>query len=229
VTDNPTISEIKAVVLFGSHARGDASCESDLDICVITKAQRMVTVDEISPYLPMPDTTHLSLSTYGEADVNAMLEYGSLFLWHLRLEGLIVYGEEYLLPQLASLRQFEKHHDEIVYHQQIFNDLVAVANGQGNCNEFDLALLFTIVRNTCMVLAHKAGTPTFGRKSCYCAAAREYSNLSLDESTYLMLSQWKMVYERGIDTVVKLPTFSEMQRLLKIVQDLLEHADAQTR
>lgn len=80
-----------------------------------------------------------------------------------------------------------------------------------------------------MILAHKAGIPVFGRLSCYHVAARTFHNLPLDETTYLQLSMWKSVYERGANAKKKLPSLSEMSRLMTQIRGLLEYADAHTR
>lgn len=220
--------EIKAIVLYGSYARGDSDSKSDLDICIFTQEQAVVSVIQLASILPVPESCHLSLTTYCQADLEAMLEYGSLFLWHLKLEGKIEYGKEYLASQLTRLKPFERHHSEIGYHSEILDDLIAFTSTSYTANEFDLSLLFTIVRNTCMILAHKAGSPTFGRQDCYHAALKMFPDLPLEEETYLMLSEWKAVYERAAAIKGPLPAAEEMQSLLTHVQTLLEYAYANT-
>lgn len=222
-------SDIKALVLYGSHARGDSDGESDVDVCAFTADQRTVTPDELEAFLPTFRSSHLAVTAYSETDLTAMLEYGSLFLWHLRLEGTVVYGHDYFESQMSRLRQFTEHHSEIAYHRQIFDDLLALGAEQPTPNEFDLALLFTIARNTCMVLSHKAGKPAFGRLSSFHAAAREYHDLPVDEDTYLFLSRWKLVYERGVDMRPELPSSRDMHRFRDMICRLLEFADARTR
>lgn len=229
MTEKTIGPNITAIVLYGSYARGDSDSESDIDVCVFTKDGRPTCAHEIEPFLAIPNHARLSLTTYSETDLTAMMEYGSLFLWHLRLEGRIVFGDEYLVPNLAKLRAFDKHREEIAYHQQIFDDLITAANGKNCPNEFDLALLFTIARNCCMVLAHKAEIPAFGRHSCYQAAAQKYRDLPLDQTTYLKLARWKMIYERAIDTDEALPNMTEMERLQTVLRGLLEYATAHTR
>jgi hypothetical protein len=229
MTANACSSEITSIVIYGSHARGDLDSESDLDICVFTLEKATVEVGQLTSLVEMPQHGHLSITTYCESDLTAMLEYGSLFLWHLKLEGRILYGNEYLASNLAKLKPFERHHSEIAYYSVIFSDLTAALSSPYTVNEFDLALLFTIARNTCMVLAHKAGLPTFGRSACYFAATRAFHDIPLDEATYLKLSHWKVVYERGININATLPSRDEMGHLLALIQYLLEYADAHTR
>lgn len=227
--DTSIPSDIRALVLYGSHARGDSDDESDVDVCAFTAAQKTVTTDEIEALLPIFRGEHLSVTSYSETDLDAMLEYGSLFLWHLRVEGSVVYGNDYIKRQMARLHPFTKHHSEIAYHRKIFDELFALGEEKVPPNEFDLALLFTIARNTCMVLAHKAGRPVFGRLSCYHVAALEYHDLPINELVYLFLSRWKLVYERGIDMHSNLPTSWDMRRFRDMIDCLLEFADAHTR
>ena len=225
----PISGGVRALVLYGSHARGDSDSKSDVDICAFTTDREHLPPTVLEDLLPKFRGASFSLTIYSEVDLAAMLEYGSLFLWHLKLEGAVVYGREYFDSQLTRLMPFTKHHAEILYHRQIFDDSFGLGVELMPPNEFDLALLFTIARNSCMVLSHKAGRPTFGRLSCYHAAASEHHDLPLNEETYLFLNQWKLVYERGVDTDKNLPSSQEMKRLREIVGRLLEFADAHTQ
>ncbi len=47
MTGNMSSPKIKAIVLYGSHARGDSDSESDLDVCVFTEDKRKVSAQEI--------------------------------------------------------------------------------------------------------------------------------------------------------------------------------------
>lgn len=223
---NVCSQEIKSIVLYGSHARGDLDRESDLDICVFTHENALVELDQLHPLVKLPQHGRSSVTSYCENDLTAMLEYGSLFLWHLKLEGRILYGTEYFESHLAKLKPFDRHRSEIFYYSVIFSDLTSTLSRPYISNEFDLALLFTIARNTCMVLAHKAGLFAFGRRICYSEAARAFHDIPLDEATYLRLSHWKIVYERGIRSNASLPLSDEMEHLVAVIRDLLEYAHA---
>lgn len=226
---NACSSEIRSVLIYGSQARGDLDRESDFDICVFTCEKTIVELDKLASLVEVSQNGPCSITSYCENDLTAMLEYGSLFLWHVKLEGRILYGKEYLTSYLTKLRPFERHSSEISYYSAIFSDLTATLAGPCSPNEFDLALLFTIARNSCMVLAHKAGLFAFGRRACYREAARVFPDIPLDEATYLELSHWKMVYERGVNTNTKLPSSEKMVHLMAVIQDLLEYAHAHTR
>jgi predicted nucleotidyltransferase len=218
---------IKAIVLYGSHARGDADRESDIDVCVFLEELLNPTEDQVRTLVPSLLRGAISLTSYRERDLTAMLEYGSLFLWHLKLEGRILYGKDYVASQFERLKPFQRHHAEIAYHRDILEYLLA-SNTSEIPNEFDLSLLFTIARNSCMILAHKAGVAVFGRSDCYNTAARIYADLPLDLVTYSFLSKWKSVYERGLDQNVQLPSTLKISELIRKIQRLLEYASEKT-
>lgn len=68
-----------ALMLFGSVARGDASAASDVDVLQLLKKTR-----------PSYRVGRVNVSTYDEGTLLSMAKSGSLFVLHLRREGVII-------------------------------------------------------------------------------------------------------------------------------------------
>jgi predicted nucleotidyltransferase len=222
-------NNVKAILLYGSQARGDADHISDVDVCVfLTDLPRPSehVVRNLAPCLP---DQPLSIVAYTERDLQAMLEHGSLFAWHLKLEARVVYGESYVRSKMKELQLFSRHNSEVKEYTGLLVDLIRDSCGCPVANEFDLSLLFTIVRNTCIVLSHWSGAPVFGRLSCFKDAAAYFPTLPFDESTYLELSNWKSTYERGAPPQERLPSQEGMDELIRATGRLLDFADEQTQ
>lgn len=221
---------ILSIILYGSHARKDHDISSDYDICVITRERQNDELnssdfEEVTGPLELTD---INLVSYPEAVLDSMLAHGSLFLWHLKLEGKILYGEQYLNEKLHGLAHFKTHYKEIGYHAELFHDLKRAWQLLSIVNELDLSLLSTIVRNTCMVLAHKAGKPSFGRVSSYYSAKEFFSSLPITIDQYLYLSKWKLLYERESSPSMPLPSVDAFKHLLSTIENLLQFAIRET-
>jgi len=81
--------DILAVVLFGSVARGDADLFSEKDVFVICddlgNTERFRRLKQ-----RCRECFGEGVSAYKRRDVREMVSAGSLFLWHLKLEGQIL-------------------------------------------------------------------------------------------------------------------------------------------
>src|SRR5438552_1971289 len=85
-------SELLSVILFGSHARAEADAFSDKDLCVLVEDVRFQRLLALRPELALAlDVPAESLAIYTSTIARQMSDRGSLFLWHLRLEGKIVW------------------------------------------------------------------------------------------------------------------------------------------
>jgi predicted nucleotidyltransferase len=217
---------ILSIILYGSHARKEHDAASDFDICVFTRERTSeeLKIEDIAEVVHSLQPANINLVTYPDSAVSAMLSHGSLFLWHLKLEGKVLYGEQYFTNKLRKLARFKTHYDDIKYHNELFNDLKRSWNFLSIVNELDLSLLFTIVRNTCMVLAHKQGRPTFGRLSSYHAAKEALPSMPLTIDLYTYLSQWKILYERQSGKTIKLPTADAFMKILSDTENFLQYA-----
>lgn len=218
--------KILSVIIYGSRARKDHDNSSDLDICVITKGKidKKYLDKDVFSIFPKNECKNLEISSYDTDLVNVMLDYGSLFLWHLKNEGEVVYGKNYFDKIIKNLSPYRHHADELHYHFEIFNDLKMAHNILKEPNEFDLSLLFTICRNTCMILSNKFESITFGRLSCYYSAVKLFKNIPLNENAYIYLSKWKNIYERNYNATLELPSLCEYEKLIKCTHDMLQFA-----
>lgn len=219
-------TNILSIILYGSHARKDNDASSDIDLCVlVTKRENYeLEMSKINESLGLPDAPNLNTVCYTDPIVESMLSHGSLFLWHLKLEGKILYGENYFSNKVKKLEPFKTHYDEIIYHSEIFSDLQKSWKIVGIPNELDLSILFTLSRNTCMVLSHKAGNPSFGRLNSFSTAKALFPDLPMTVDAYLFLSNWKMIYERDCDAKHPLPKAGEYNEIMLKVEGVLNYA-----
>ncbi len=219
-------TNIQSIILYGSHARKDNDISSDFDLCVLTKKRESheLKQEEIKEAIGSLETSNLTPVSYPDAVVDSMLEYGSLFLWHLKLEGKVLYGEDYFTNKIKKLKPFKTHYDEIMYHSEMLQDVQSSWDFLSIPNEFDLSILFTLSRNTCMVLSHKAGKLSFGRLSSFSTAKELFPDLPMSIDEYIYLSSWKIIYERDCDTKHPLPKPDEYKKLLSDVEGLLNYA-----
>jgi len=217
---------ILSIVLFGSYSRNDNDEASDLDLCVVTRESvgHDINYEHINKLIAHFGSSSISLVSYPDSLISAMLDNGSLFLWHLKLEGQVLYGEDYFINKIKSLKPFTSHYEEVLYHAEMFEEI-------NNCwkilnipNELDLSILFTLTRNTCMVLSHWAGKPSFGRLDSFSSAKEIYPDLPMAINEYIQLSRWKMLYERNHFTGFILPSPEEYNNLLSKVGGVLTYA-----
>jgi predicted nucleotidyltransferase len=217
---------ILSIILYGSRARKDHDKSSDLDICILTKEPQAEEIrhEDIEKVAAQLQAKRITPTCYPDSVVDSMLEYGSLFLWHMKIEGEVLYGEDYFTSKIKRLKIFDKHQDEIRYHSEIFHDLRKAWEILGIINELDLSLLFTISRNTCMVLSHYAGKPEFGRVSCFSSVKQLFPNFPMILDDYLYLSSWKIIYERGLQSQQSLPNLKKYKGLITNIEKLLKYA-----
>lgn len=219
-------SEILSIIIFGSAARGESDAYSDVDVCVITRNILDTSQSDILKKIISEQYTLSSedVTIYASSQIEDMIEYGSLFLWHVKLEGKILFDVGYFKEAIDKLSRYDKHLSELYYHSELIDDVARSVAIFSVVNELDLSQIFTVCRNTCMILAHYNNEYAFGRNSAFLAASRIYPDLPLTQQEYTDLSKWKLRYERGLYGDINLPSFNEIDNIIRLAKKLLYFA-----
>jgi len=156
----------RAVLLYGSHARGDADLISDVDVLVIGQVQPEVS--EIAALLPASCEGPLHTSHYTWTEFYVMSEYGSLYLHHLAAEAIVIRYEgnarRRIWDMLVSLRPYRLAERDLSAFRATVRDVEdGLRAGLPPC--FELAVLGGVARHASVLGCYVAGTPTFGRRS----------------------------------------------------------------
>lgn len=195
---------VEAIILFGSAARGDSDAESDRDVCVIaTNLSDRQLVPIVRRVAAEYQTDVASVSTYRYATARCMANSGSLFLWHLKREGRVLFERRGAFRRLMrALRPYEEYADDLLRFQEVYDDTVVAFEGSRRLDLFDLHSLFVVVRNVCMLLTAKTGVPSFGRRTTHRDAVRRYGRLPVSSALYTLLADGHLAYMRGSKTDV---------------------------
>lgn len=159
---------IREIYLFGSVARGEADEYSDIDILIVVddcEDNRYFEIKkELSDIFHMPAKW---LSVYQISKVEQMWQKGSYFLWHIKKEGVKLYSvRNELEDMLQRLPHYYGYSDDLREYQQICKDVRDALNEDEDVNyEYELSVLASIIRNTCIAIDYMCGEMVFGRTS----------------------------------------------------------------
>lgn len=225
-TDPPNIDSVEAVILFGSHARGDADSQSDIDICVLTDAvdfpRLMAIRNACSDHYKVPED---GVSIYTLPIAIAMARKGSLLLWHLRKEGTVLYDRNGKARRaLEALEPFTDYSGHLQSYANLFRDVQEAFDRNGCLSELDLHILFIVVRNIAILLTYASGQAFFGRSSAYQAALRRFPDLPVQGSAFTELHDWHLRYARGGSQIRLPPLDAGGRTYLDAVSQLLSFA-----
>jgi predicted nucleotidyltransferase len=192
-------NNIEAICIFGSLARGENDELSDIDILIL--------IDGINDQDTMDIKLSLSnqmgipidwLSVYRITTFEHMADKGSYFLWHLKLEGKVIYSRtDQLYKILDSLKEYTNIKNDLDEYAIICKDILDSVKSGNLTIDYELSLLASLVRNTCIAIAYMSKKYLFGRISPveYCLKELGQPNIfELDE--YMNLYNYRIKYIR---------------------------------
>lgn len=215
---------IREIYLFGSVARGEQDEYSDIDILIViddcSEEEYIALKDKFAYLLNIPVSW---LSVYRITKIMKMYTSGSYFLWHIKKEGKVLYSRNgelagllLTLPRYAGIESDLKEYDEILsdVRRELNNEYISV--------NYELAVLASLVRNTCIAISYLNGKLDFGRSSVVLYCFSEYTiSVSLEE--YEALYQYRLYHTGKISSVPE-GEIECLKRWIQIESDLLEIA-----
>lgn len=214
----------RAVLLYGSHARGDADDISDIDVLVV--GDRPLITEEIHTLLLNSYRGLLHTSHYTWDELEAMSTYGSLFLHHITAEAKAIRYEgnsqKRLMYTLASLCPYKlAARDLSAFRTTVCDVEGGLRVGLPAC--FELAVLGGVARHASVLGCYLAGSPTFGRNSI-AQAARLFGMDSARED--LVLAHRFRLFEEGQCNAPGEVSKADARRVLGLLSIFLDRLEA---
>lgn len=155
--------------LYGSHARGDEDALSDRDLLLVGP-RTALRHKAVRTTVGAPT----SVSQYEWPEIEKMAESGSLFLVHVRREGVELNGTAAGCARfralLDSLGEYEHAARDIRGFRTLLDD-VERSLREGGSRPFELGVLGGMVRHASVLACYLTGQPVFGRLSSIRVAA----------------------------------------------------------
>jgi len=199
---------IRAILLFGSRARGDATAGSDTDMAVFAEADSISSLLDLRVSLDSAkNDPSVNFSIYSCKTAQKMASEGSLYLWHLRLEGKLVLNRGTWLSQLfRNLRPYsaQKAMRDLVTFRAVLQDIDGSLATDDTAILYEAATMFSILRSLGMMVSMLRGSPTFGRLEPieHLRTALGGIEISQEEIEHLLTS--KLVYSRKKLSLIQL-------------------------
>jgi len=150
----------RSIWLYGSHARGSVDALSDRDLLLVSDNPRELG----SGLLPFSETANIS--QYSWQEIEGMARYGSLFLHHIRLEGMCLYEDEAVAGRLGEVLQglgrYTRADKDLRGFRTTLNDIREGIDDDARL-PFELSVLATLIRHSCVLISYLIGQSTFGR------------------------------------------------------------------
>ena len=156
---------IDSVYLYGSMARGDAFNGSDCDLLIVVNDCSEEVYNKIKKATSLWNSNlMLEVAIYQMSLLKKMQEIGSLFLWHIKLEAKKVYSNgDHFTELLSNLADYSNSGAAITEYREIMNDIINDNADDADVIAYNLSIMATLIRNTCIICCSLIGNKQFGR------------------------------------------------------------------
>jgi hypothetical protein len=151
------------VILIGSYARGDFNQYSDCDVFRVGCENTQLDYSA----LPISDPSIVSLIDYDNETFVKLYKAGSLFLYHVLYEGVLISGDAKAWQELQDgfvvQRDFTKELEEIFLVTEFLSNIEMF----GGKFLTPLVNAFTELKNACVFYLAHQGIYTFEKSQCF--------------------------------------------------------------
>lgn len=152
------------------------------------------------------------LSVYRKSSICELHEYGSYFLWHIKIEGEILFSNSSFLSDiLESLPPYRKTIDNLYEYRQICMDIKKSVLIDACTIEYELSILASIIRNTCISFCYLNNQYDFGKFS----AVRKTLG-SMDGEIPFTLQEFELLYSFRIAETRKLNIGQDIHDIITV-------------
>lgn len=216
---------IEAISLFGSNARGDADYLSDIDLFILIDDCDEETIINQKKYFSNSLNMPISwISIYTKSSFLRMADYGSYFLWHLKTEGLVLYSRsEFMENVLYQLAEYKNAKLDLMDYRKICQDIRNSIDKDTLTLDYELSVLASLVRNTCIALSYIKGKFYFGRIQPVIFCLELYKNeLNFSIIDYEDLYNFRLSHTRDIRNILsREATKKYVDRWVKSTEQLI--------
>lgn len=200
ICDGHVAKSIRAVIVYGSWARGTNDENSDIDIFVVCEFYSDKIANKIKEViLKALHGYDVDISIYDSKKFETLLECGSLYFHHLRDEGVIVYAndkkhsKEYLFRKLHKFKGISE--DILLYDRMMKKTAISIK--ENHSNYFDINMLALLARNTMILICYYMGKPQYGKNEVYETCCELLGDEFLfDKNVYCKLMGYRSYYNR---------------------------------
>lgn len=221
---------IETIAVFGSCARGENDERSDIDLLFIiddcSNEEYSRKKDYLISQLKVPEGW---ISVYKKSSIKNMNKYSSYFLWHLKLESKVIFSRNNFLEEIfKNISEYKKVESDLNQYQNICKDIRDLISYDLRTYKYELSILASIARNTCMTLCYIIDKKSFGRIEPVDISINyvgENFPFSIDE--YKNLYEYRISYKRedsklsveeNIETYMN-NWINKIENLIEIVKD----------
>ncbi|MCX7572028.1 nucleotidyltransferase domain-containing protein [Tumebacillus sp. DT12] len=161
-------TDIEAICLFGSVARGDNDENSDIDLLIVVEdCDEQSLIDYKAKIIEELNVPYHWVSLYRKSSIIDMHRYGSYFLWHVKTEGKILFSKNGFLEKVfTDLPPYNKTRENLTDYLEVCRDIESSLERDSLTLGYDLSILASIARNTCIAISYLFGELDFGRITC---------------------------------------------------------------
>lgn len=217
-------ADIISEILFGSKARGDDDKNSDTDILLVINDlphEQQLKLKKIYAQENGIEEEYISIMS-----LNSLKKFttrGSLFVWHLKLEGKIKYDRFGISEKvLKSMKKKPDYIYELSKYEIALNRLIDESNEENYiATTVDYYLMMVIIRNLCTILTDIDGCPIYSKTKSFEKVKNKYK-IDLSNKDFELILKWYMCYTRGEESDKELPSIEETKSLILKTKKLTE-------